>query len=111
MKAQTEFVAEYMSGASRMEPKDPNQETGGDATGTPSHTGQASMERRSYQIVVEGHLDHQWSEWFEGLSITHGEDGTTVLAGPVADQAALHGLLVKIRNLGLPLISINVVQF
>jgi hypothetical protein len=96
-----------------MEARDPNQKAdGGDATTiTENHVCQTSMERRSYQIIVKGHLDHQWSEWFEGLSITHGEDGTTVLAGPVADQAALHGLLVKIRNLGLPLISINVVQF
>ena len=97
-----------------MEARDPNQKAdGGDATTTTTenHVCQTSMERRSYQIIVKGHLDHQWSEWFEGLSITHGEDGTTVLAGPIADQAALHGLLVKIRNLGLPLISINVVQF
>jgi hypothetical protein len=95
-----------------MEAKHPNQEAnGGDATAASSHACQTSMEQRTYQIVVAGHLGHQWSEWFEGLSITHGNDGTTVLAGLVADQAALHGLLVKIRNLGLPLISINVVHF
>jgi hypothetical protein len=60
-----------------------------------------------YEIKVKGHLDNRWSEWFDGLAITHEEDGTTVLAGPVADQAALHGLLIKVRDLGLPLVSVN----
>jgi hypothetical protein len=62
------------------------------------------------QIRVKGHLDHSWSEWFEGLTITHAEDGTTVLTGPVADQPALHGLLIKIRDLGLPLLFVNHVE-
>ena len=60
-----------------------------------------------YEIRVKGHLDARWAAWFDGLAITHGSDGTTVIHGPVADQAALHGLLQKIRDLGLPLISVN----
>ena len=62
------------------------------------------------QIRVKGHLDDDWSEWFAGLSMTHEEDGTTVLTGPLADQPALHGLLIKIRDLGLVLISVNQVE-
>jgi hypothetical protein len=60
-----------------------------------------------YEIRVKGHLDTRWAAWFDGLSLTHGGDGTTIIQGPVADQAALHGLLQKIRDLGLPLISVN----
>lgn len=60
----------------------------------------------SYEIRLKGHLDSQWADWFEGLTITLEEDGTTLLSGPVADQAALHRLLKKIRDLGLTLISI-----
>ena len=95
-----------------MDTVDPNHATrAGAGTETTGHAGQAAPgERRAYQIVVEGHLDSQWAEWFEGLSISHTQDGTTILAGPVPDQAALHGLLVKIRNLGLPLVSINQVE-
>lgn len=63
-----------------------------------------------YEIRVEGHLDREWSDWFESLTITPEEDGTTLLSGPVADQAALHGLLKKVRDLGAPLISINPVE-
>ncbi|MGD8968000.1 MAG: hypothetical protein PVI07_10885 [Anaerolineae bacterium] len=69
-----------------------------------------SVESQVYRIRVKGHLDNGWSEWFEGLSVTREEDGTTVLTGPVADQPALHGLLVKIRDLGLPLVSVNCVK-
>jgi hypothetical protein len=64
-----------------------------------------------YQIRIKGHLGHQWTDWFEGLTITLEEDGDTLLTGPVADQAALHGLLKKVRDLGLPLISVSPVQF
>ena len=60
-----------------------------------------------YEIRVKGHLDARWAAWFDGLTLTHGSDGTTIIHGPVADQAALHGLLQKIRDLGLPLISVN----
>ena len=58
-----------------------------------------------YQIRVKGHLDRRWTEWFGGMTITPTEDGDTLLTGPVADQAALHGLLRKVRDLGMPLIS------
>jgi hypothetical protein len=60
-----------------------------------------------YEIRVKGHLGTRWAAWFDRLTITHSSDGTTVIHGPVADQAALHGLLQKIRDLGLPLISVN----
>jgi hypothetical protein len=60
-----------------------------------------------FEIRVKGNLDSRWSAWFDGLALTHGSDGTTLIHGPVADQAALHGLLQKIRDLGLPLISVN----
>ncbi len=60
-----------------------------------------------YQIRVSGHLDRQWTEWFEGLTVTPEDDGNTLLAGPLTDQAAVHGLLKKIRDLGLPLISVT----
>jgi hypothetical protein len=60
-----------------------------------------------YEIRVRGHLGTRWAAWFDGMTLTHGSDGTTSIHGPVADQAALHGLLQKIRDLGLPLISVN----
>jgi hypothetical protein len=63
-----------------------------------------------YQIRIKGHLDRQWTHWFEGLTITLEEDGNTLLSGPVADQAALHGLLKKVRDLGMPLVSVNRVE-
>ncbi len=60
-----------------------------------------------YQIRLEGHLGRQWMDWFDGLTITLTDDGDTILTGPVVDQAALHGLLKKVRDLGLPLHSVN----
>lgn len=60
-----------------------------------------------YQIKVKGRLEENWSEWFGGLSITDEGGGTTTLTGPVVDQPALHGLLVKIRDLGLPIVSVT----
>jgi len=63
-----------------------------------------------YQIRVKGQLDSSWSEWFDGLAITVERDGVTLLAGPVTDQPALHGLLIKIRDLGLSLLSVNRVE-
>ena len=63
-----------------------------------------------YQIRVEGQLDSRWSAWFDGLRLSPQEDGTTVIEGAVVDQAALHGLLQKVRNLGLPLISVSHIE-
>jgi len=64
-----------------------------------------------YQIRIKGHLGSQWTDWFGGLTITLEEDGDTLLTGPVVDQAALHGLLKKVRDLGMPLVSVIQVQF
>jgi hypothetical protein len=60
-----------------------------------------------YEIRVKGLLDSRWSAWFDGMDLTTGSDGTTTLNGPVVDQAALHGLLQKLRDTGLPLISVT----
>jgi len=62
-----------------------------------------------YQIRIKGHLGCQWTDWFGGLTITLEEDGDTLLTGPVVDLAALHGLLRKVRDLGMPLLSVNVI--
>ena len=59
-----------------------------------------------YEIRLKGHLDNRWADQFEHMSFTHASDGTTILSGPVVDQAALHGLLRKVRDLGLPLVSV-----
>ena len=59
---------------------------------------------------LKGHLDSRWAAWFDGLTLTHDSDGTTIIHGPVADQAALHGLLQKVRDLGLPLVSVTQVE-
>ena len=63
-----------------------------------------------YQIRLKGHLDSQWANWFDGLAITLEDNGNTLLSGSVADQAALFGLLKKVRDLGLPLLSVNCVE-
>ena len=63
-----------------------------------------------YEIRIKGHLDQQWTEWFEGLTITLEDNGDTLLTGPVIDQAALHGLLRKVRDLGMPLLSVDSVK-
>jgi len=63
-----------------------------------------------YQIRIKGHLGRQWTDWFEGLTITLEDNGETLLTGPVVDQAALHGLLKKVRDLGMPLLSVNRVE-
>jgi hypothetical protein len=62
---------------------------------------------RIYQIRIKGHLGTHWLAWFEGLAITLEEDGNTLLTGPVVDQSALHGILKKVRDLGMPLLSVN----
>ena len=60
-----------------------------------------------YEIRVKGHLADRWAAWFDGMTLTRRADGTTVLDGPVADQSALHGLLRKVSDLGLPLVSVT----
>ena len=60
-----------------------------------------------YVIRVKGHLDTHWKAWFENLLITHEKDGTTLLSGPIRDQAALYGILIKMRDLGLTLLSLE----
>jgi hypothetical protein len=63
-----------------------------------------------YEIRVKGHLDDRWAAWFDGLTITLQDNGDTLLTGPVVDQAALHGLLKKVRDLGMPLVSVSPVE-
>jgi hypothetical protein len=62
---------------------------------------------QDYRIRVKGHLADRWAAWFDGMAVTRQSDGTTVLDGPVTDQAALHGLLRKVSDLGLPLVSVT----
>jgi hypothetical protein len=69
-----------------------------------------SEESIVYQFRIKGHLGCQWTEWFGGLTITLEENGETLLTGPVVDQSAMHGLLKKVRDLGLPLISVNRIE-
>jgi hypothetical protein len=63
-----------------------------------------------YEIRLKGHLGQRWAAWFDGLSLSRETDGTTTIHGPVADQAALHGLLQKVRDAGLPLVSVTCVE-
>jgi len=78
-----------------------------------SHT-HASTDRHEgpepYEIRIEGHLDHRWAVRFDGLTLTLDDNGDTLLTGPVVDQAALHGLLRKVRDLGMPLVSVRRVK-
>jgi hypothetical protein len=67
-------------------------------------------EPERYEIRIKGHLDDRWADWFEGMTIARAENGETLLTGTVVDQAALHGLLRKVRDLGMPLISVVQVQ-
>ena len=67
-------------------------------------------EPERYEIRIKGHLDDKWADWFEGLTITREDNGETLLTGPVVDQAALHGLLRKVRDLGMPLLSVTRVR-
>ncbi len=63
-----------------------------------------------YEIHIKGHLDARWTAWFEGMDLSRGLDGTTIIQGPVADQSALHGLLQRVRDLGLELVSVTPVK-
>jgi hypothetical protein len=74
-------------------------------TSTGPHHGPAR-----YEIRLRGHLDSRWAAWFDGLSLSNENDGTTIIGGQVADQSALHGLLQKVRDLGLPLVSVTQVE-
>src|SRR6478672_7325101 len=76
---------------------------------TPASTGD-QYEPELYEIRLKGHLDDKWADWFEGLTITREDNGDTRLTGAVVDQAALHGLLRKVRDLGMPLLSVNRVK-
>ena len=67
-------------------------------------------QRTVYQFKLKGHLGQQWMNWFEGLTVTLEEDGNTLLSGIVVDQSALHGILKKIRDLGMPLLSMNTID-
>jgi hypothetical protein len=71
---------------------------------------QEQHEPTHYEIRVEGHLDEHWSLWFDGMAIVREDDGTTTLHGLVVDQAALHGLLAKVRDLGTTLMSVEVID-
>ena len=72
-------------------------------TDTPNPQNQSPV----YQLRLKGHLPSQWADWFDGMAVTLEAAGTTLLTGPVSDQAALHGLLKKVRDLGLPLLSVE----
>ena len=74
------------------------------------HVSSHRCDRSWYEVRLRGRLDPRWSEWFDGLTVTAAADGTTTLRGPVADQAALHGLLRRLGDLGLPLISLTQVS-
>jgi hypothetical protein len=71
-----------------------------------SNSSNEKAESLIYQIRIKGHLDRKWADWFSGLSITSLENGETLLTGPVLDQAALHGLLRKVRDVSLPLVAV-----
>jgi hypothetical protein len=75
---------------------------------TERHTSRGDRaEAGRYEIRLTGHLDARWAAWFDGLAVSREGDGTTLISGPVADQAALHGLLQRVRDLGLPLVSVT----
>jgi hypothetical protein len=77
-----------------------------ETTALPEYLGESGL----YEIRLKGHLNGRWADRFEGLTITLEDNGNTLLTGPVVDQAALHGLLKRVRDLGMPLLSINFVN-
>jgi hypothetical protein len=74
------------------------------------HRRPESLSFGSYELRIAGHLDEHWSAWFGGLTLTHTDEGTTILRGPVTDQAELHGLLAKVRDLGATLVSVQAID-
>jgi hypothetical protein len=73
-----------------------------------AQTGVGNLSKAEYyEFTIQGHIDHHWAAWFEQLTITHLDGGETRLSGPVVDQAALHGILNRIRDLGMPLLSVR----
>jgi hypothetical protein len=82
----------------------------GQTTSNKHNQGNDGNQPMVYQIRIKGHLGPKWAEWFEGLTITLEEDGNTLLTGTAVDQAELHGILKKVRDLGIPLLSVNSVE-
>ena len=76
----------------------------------PKKNDSTSSNNQVYEIRLKGHLEARWVRWFDGLAIRLEEDGDTLLTGPVVDQAALHGILKKVRDLGMPLVSVSAVE-
>ena len=76
----------------------------------PRGPGDDRPEDARYEIRLRGRLETRWAAWFDGMTLSHERDGSTVLSGPVVDQAALHGLLQKVRDIGLPLVSVTYVE-
>ncbi len=74
---------------------------------SPHHVSSSLNQPRHYCITFQGHLHPRWSEWFENLTISQQPDGTTTLSGFVVDQAALYGLIIKLRDMGLPLLALK----
>lgn len=81
-----------------------------DSSGAMSAPAPEQQEAGEYELRINGHLDYGWAEWFEGLVLTHQSNGTTTLHGTVTDQAALHGVLTKVRDLGVTLISVQAIN-
>ena len=77
---------------------------------SPNHIPSNADQPRHVRITIHGHLHPRWSEWFENLTISQQPDGTTTLSGPVVDQAALYGLIIKLRDMGLPLLALESVS-
>ena len=86
---------------------DPSVTTEDRRPNTTSASSADHNDNQQYEIRVTGHLGSRWTAWFDGLSLTNEADGTTVISGPVVDQAALHGVLQKLRDLGIPLVSLT----
>ena len=78
--------------------------------GHTDNTQTATIQPTIYQIRLKGHLGCEWAAWFESLTVQLDENGDTILVGPIADQAALHGVLRKIRDLGMPLLALNTIH-